>query len=343
MAQKVGLVGLALALVWVGATLPAHLFAPSTDPVPARVAEWARENGLGWAVTTAEQIVYQFDPPPTGGTVTGGVPSVMPVTEASPAATGEDLATLPTHASAPMAGEGQWQPLLSYHGKVVARAAFVRPDAVHTSFLVGAVWMDPRLVHFSLHQGSEVPGGTPLAPNQLTATEQRTVLAAFNSGFQMKDANGGYWQNGTTVSPLVSGAASMVFTKDGRLTVRAWGQDETPGPDVVAVRQNLQLLIDQGEMNPQVNDPNSSAWGKTLGNSAFVWRSAIGTRPDGSIVFVIGPALNVATLAQVVHDAGAVEAMELDINKDWTSFITYTHPGPQPHKLNADQKPKGWR
>jgi hypothetical protein len=69
-------------------------------------------------------------------------------------------------------------------------------------------------------------------------------------------------------------------------------------------------------------------WGKTVGNAAYVWRSGIGVRADGSVVFVVGPAMTIQTLAGVLQDAGAVNAMELDINPDWTNYITYSHPAP---------------
>jgi len=38
--------------------------------------------------------------------------------------------------------------------------------------------------------------------------------------------------------------------------------------------------------------------------------------------------MNIETLAGVLHDAGAVNAMQLDINPDWTNYITYSHPSP---------------
>jgi len=38
----------------------------------------------------------------------------------------------------------------------------------------------------------------------------------------MMDANGGYWQDGKTAVPLRSGAASMVFYKDGHVDVVKW-------------------------------------------------------------------------------------------------------------------------
>ena len=35
----------------------------------------------------------------------------------------------------------------------------------------------------------------------------------------------------------------------------------------------------------------------------------------------------VGSLAEILRRAGAVRAMELDINTYWTSFISYRHPG----------------
>lgn len=96
-------------------------------------------------------------------------------------------------------------------------------------------------------------------------------------------------------------------------------------------------MVDHGALTPEVNDPTTNAWGKTVGNAAYVWRSAIGTRPDGSVLFAIGPAMNIQTLAQVMKAGGADEAMQLDINKDRTSFITYGRPGATPSTLTADE------
>lgn len=44
---------------------------------------------------------------------------------------------------------------------------------------------------------------------------------------------------------------------------------------------------------------------------------------DGSIVYAMGPALSVRTLAELLHRAGAVRAMELGINTEWVSFMTH--------------------
>lgn len=332
---RVLLVPLMAAVLFVAFTLGPVLAAPGTDPTVARVAEWAREWGLGDLVTGAERALYEAEKPPEGGSLPAGIPSTGTVDSG--------LKPIPARALPALPGEGQWQDLLKVRGRTVARVAFLRPDDTHTSFSVGVVLLDPRALAFRLHQGTHVPGGRQVAPEVLTPDERKTVLATFNSGFQLKDAAGGYWQNGTTISPLVSGAASMVFGKDGSLTVESW-PGGNPGPDVAAVRQNLVLMVDRGEITPQVTDPSGThPWGATVGDKAFVWRTAIGVRLDGTVVFVVGPALTVETLASIARDAGAVEAMELDINKDWTNFIWYSHPGPTPHKLTDDEVPNAAR
>lgn len=323
-------------VVWLGGSLGAALLAPGTDPVAARVAEWGRVHGLGWAVTGMEQAQYQLTKPKTGGTVAGGLPTVghtdpsaKPTQSATqpPATTAAPTPLTPLVTSSALAGEGQWHDLYAVHGQPAARVAFLRPDSLHTSYYVQVIWMDPRLLSFTLYPGYKVPGPSAGGPNTIPAAKLGSVLATFNSGFLMSDAQGGYWQNGHAVVPLRTGAASMVLTTDGHIRVEAW-PGGTPGAGIAAVRQNLDPLIQHGVISPAATQANSSAWGKTVGNTAYVWRSGIGVRADGSIVSVVGPAMDVASLAQVLHDAGAVTAMELDINPSWTNYITYSHPTP---------------
>lgn len=344
---RAGILAVFVVLVLVtGASIGEALAAPGTDTIAARLAEWARTHGLGAVVTYLEQEQYNLTKPAVGGTVTGGIPhlshALVPSVPARELSRPADLSPI---VGTPLPGEGVWQPLLKAHGKIAAWVTFMRPDAVHTSYLVSVVWMNPKLLRFVQHPGYQVPGDPGIGPDQLTRTERTSVLATFNSGFQMVDARGGYWQSGTTVAPLVKGAASMVLSSGGTFRVEPWPGGE-PGPGRAAVRQNLTLLIDHGAVSPLVRSVSTRAWGKTVGNAAYVWRSAVATRRDGADLFVVGPAMSVSTLANVLRAAGATEAMEMDINRDWTSFITYTHPQPgtaQPHKLTADMHPSSYR
>lgn len=313
------------------------LSAPGTDSVEARLAAWARDHELGWVVTGAEQVLYQATKPPEGGPA-ADIPDVEEVTVDAPVPTATPSETASAQPSQPpqlaltrlsvpgvslSQGEGEWKPLLGPHTDPWAHVAFVRPDAAHPRFMVSAIHMDQKRLKFNLFPGSQVPGGSYAkagVPNQLTGDVRASVLATFNSGFMMKDTAGGYWQNGVAVEPLKAGAASMVFTKDGAVCLEEW-QGKEPASDVAAVRQNLVFMVKDGKPVPEVKNPKTSAWGKTVGNEAFVWRSAIGQRTDGSLVYVIGPALSVVSLADIMVAAGCDKAMELDINSAWTSFI----------------------
>lgn len=325
-----------LLIVSTGVSVAPALMAPGTDSVAARLAEWGRDHGLGWAVTALEEVQYAKNQPVIGGSVAGGLPTVgtNPTVQSSASATpsaGPATTAAPgilaPLVSTPLAGEGVWRNLYSVNGMPAARVTSLRPDSQHTSYYVQVVWMDPTLVSFRLHPGYKVPGPAITPDNQLSPAELNSVLATFNSGFLMKDARGGYWQNGRSIVALRTGAASMVLTTDGHVMLEAW-PGGTPAPGIAAVRQNLDMVIENGVVSPAVTQASASVWGKTIGNAAYVWRSGIGIRADGSVVFVVGPAMNIASLAGVLHDAGAVNAMQLDINPDWTNYITYTHPSP---------------
>ncbi len=338
-------------LAWLTWSIGGALTAPGTDTTSARLAEWGRFHGLGWAVSSLEQLQYKADPPKVGGSVAGGIPTIAPVQPgpSQPARSATYLAPpapIPAQAQPALPHEGVWQPLVSFGGEPAILAAFVRPDAQHTSYLVGVASINQKLLRMELHPGYKVPGDSNLSkPSQVPPAQRDALMATFNSGFTMNDANGGYWQDGKSVVPLRTGAASMVFSKDGRVDVVRWGGGR-PGPDVAAVRQNLGLLVDHGKITPDVDNPTTSTWGQTLGNKTYVWRSAVGIRKDGSLVFVAGASMSIRTLANVVHDTGVVRAMELDINPAWTNFITYTHPGTgvaEPHMLTKDMQPNPHR
>ena len=90
--------------------------------------------------------------------------------------------------------------------------AVARPVAVYETMLdpaggttpAGIAWMDTRLLSARLYSGSRSPGGGPYkytAP--VTAGRgQRRWSAAFNGGFLMADAHGGYYTEGRVIDPL---------------------------------------------------------------------------------------------------------------------------------------------
>ena len=49
----------------------------------------------------------------------------------------------------------------------------------------------------------------------------------------------------------------------------------------------------------------------------------MGVTAVGALVYVAGPALNPLQLAQLLLRAGVLRGMQLDINPNWTVFVTY--------------------
>ena len=96
----------------------------------------------------------------------------------------------------------------------------------------------------------------------------------------------------------------------------------------MSVRQNLDLLVDGGQPVPGLDAADTTQWGYTLGNRVYVWRSGLGVTADGALVYVGGPGLNITDLADLLARAGAVRAMELDINTDWVNLATYRPSSP---------------
>jgi hypothetical protein len=313
-------------------SLVSALTGPGPGSVAARAADWGRGHGMAAAVAWVENVWYSHHPPPVGGRPpSGAIPS--PVTSGTRVGGSAPPHLPPPSAVAPLAqpglaGEGVWHPAGRLVGGIPAvYEAFLRPDPVHTSLVAGIAWMDTTLLRASLYSGSYIPGGGPwalTAPVAPTAAEQ--LVAAFNSGFRMADAEGGYYTQGRTVYPLRTGAASLVIFRDGRATVAQWGRDVTMTRQVTAVRQNLRLIVDHAAAVPGL--ATSSAWGATLGNDVYVWRSGLGVTADGALVYVAGPGLDVPSLAGLLVRAGAVRGMELDINTDWVNLATYRPPTP---------------
>ena len=212
----------------------------------------------------------------------------------------------------------------------VYETALVPPGGTQAA---GMAWMDTRLLAARLYSGSASPGGGPYgftAPVQ--AAQAQTLVAAFNGGFKMNAAQGGYYTEGRTVVPLVAGAASFVIYANGSATVGAWGTDVSMAPNVAAVRQNLVPLVAGGQPTAQAASPDWQSWGGTCAATSCStkvpgienqWRSGAGVTANGALVYAEGPALSPLQLAQLLVRAGVVRGMELDINPNWPVFATY--------------------
>jgi hypothetical protein len=328
---------------WVAFSLGQALTANNGLSMSSKLAEWARDHYLGSVVTLMEQLTYT--PPQKGGKpgfslsdpqgnlkfkhVHGFKPDVP-----------KNLTPFATPA---LAGEGAWRLQETVRGEPALFTTFMRVNAVNTSYVAAIASFDQRLVKFQLHPGSQDPGaGFGGVPAWIPTGARKGLLATFNGGFRLNASKGGFYLNGSTSGTLTSGAASVVYYRNGTIKVGEWGRDVNMTSDVVGVRQNLKLIVDQARVVPNINTNVEAQFGATLGGAYAVWRSGIGITKNNRIIYVYGPALTAANLADMLQRAGAVEGMELDINPYWTTFEYYHaagHPArPTPVVLLPNQQ-----
>ena len=232
----------------------------------------------------------------------------------------------------PLADEGVWSAAGSSPPSpgippLVAKA-FLRPDPTRPYAVVTLLQFDLRFDIVHLVAGKQQPGG-PLGhagPGAIPAnmTQGNALLAAFNGGFKYADGRYGMMAQGIVYAPPQPGAATIAITRDGHLLLGAWGL--APGlqetnANLVAWRQNGALLIDNGMLNPLTND--GAAWGGTVLNRASTWRSGIGITAHHTLIYAAGNALTAATLGLALRRAGAVYAMQMDINPLWVRAFLY--------------------
>ena len=186
---------------------------------------------------------------------------------------------------------------------------------------------DQGHVHLTLHAGSLDGGAGPWTyGDQITAREIHQVVAAFNGGFRLTYANVGFVSGGRVAVALKRGLASIVTYTDGTTGIGAWQEGvPTATRHVFSVLQNQSLLVDRGVAAPNVSSCVLACWGATIKSVTVVARSGIGITAGGQLVWAAGEQLTPAQLASALIGAGAIRAVELDINPDWVAGYLYVH------------------
>jgi hypothetical protein len=187
-------------------------------------------------------------------------------------------------------------------------------------------WFDHTRTALALYPGRyEPPSAVVRGPMSVPQDQRWRLLATFNGGFTYIDGGNGSGVNGQTNEPLKDGLATLIGYRNGTVNIVNWKGGPDVGPNVVFARQSLPPIIWNGKLNPALND--SSQWGATLGNAVRVWRTGVGIDRRGNVIYAAADYQTVITLAQVLRRAGAVRAMQFDINPEWPTLITYGHNG----------------
>ncbi|MBS1881074.1 MAG: phosphodiester glycosidase family protein [Actinobacteria bacterium] len=294
--------------------------------------EWLRSNGGNPIVSEIENWYYELNAPEKGGPTLTSLPQVgVNGAEGGEEASQKRIYRPPRvtpliHPALP--GEGVWKPAGAHAGKrpPVLLTTF-RSDPEYPQFIAGVAWMNGNRTHVEYTPGTAEPPeplehrGSGEVPPEL----RKGLVATFNGGFPLETSNAGLIYRGKVVETMVNGIATIVGYRDGSVNIVRWNQGTTVPPNVWFAKQNLPPIIYEGKLNPNLS--NGPEWGETVNNAVRVWRSGIGIDAHGNLLYAAANYQTVESLAKVLKAAGAVRALELDINEDWTSFITYRHPG----------------
>jgi hypothetical protein len=306
------------------------LLAPSNSSVGIRSVEWLRDHGAAGLVSKVESIYYQLTAPAKGGPALRALPRVGvagagALSRVAPSYRPPRIGPL---AQPALPGEGLWhatQPGLGPNPPLLV-STFRSDPSEYPRLVAGVAWIDTHRSTVSLYPGRVEPSvAIPRGSMDVPERFRHRLLATFNSGFKLADARGGFALHGRTYAPLLPGRATFVRYANGRVDILAWHGSATAPRDVVFARQNLPLIVDHRRPNPNLND--GPEWGATLGNAIQVWRSGVGVDRHGNLIYAAANDQTVSSLARILIHAGAVRAMQLDINSYWVSFISYAHPG----------------
>ncbi len=310
------------------------LVRPSDTSVGIRSVEWLRDNGARGLVNTIESMYYSLNAPSTGGPALRTLP--RQAGSQTPAGTTRSHVSAPTSYRPPpippvitpaLPGEGAWRSPYSGARRPPVLVTSYRPDPNYPQMVAGVAWIDSAETTTQLYPGRQEPAVSipSRGPMEVPGSMRGRLVATFNSAFKLSDSGGGFASNGHTYAAMHDGMATIVRYRSGRVDVMAWNGGSAAGPDIAYARQNLPLIVSAGQLNPNLSD--GSEWGVTLGNAVRVWRSGVGVDARGNLIYAVAPDQTVGSLAAILRHAGAVRAMELDINTYWPSFITYRAPG----------------
>jgi hypothetical protein len=321
-------------MVPVGVSYVHAVTMPSNSSLGVNTVEWLRDNGARAIVNQIENWYYTLNAPSTGGPPLRSLPKQPGAATASQLArTNRRLGVyyrpqrIPPVIRPALAGEGAWRASFAGGGPnpPVLITSF-RPDPNYPQLVAGVAWINHTRTSTWLYPGRLEPTVSlpSRGPTEVPPAARTHLVATFNSGFKLADSGGGFAVGGHAYAPLKPGLATIVRYRDGHVDVISWNGGPSAGSKIVYARQNLPLIVDNGRPNPNLS--TGPQWGATLGNAIRVWRSSVGIDRHGNLIYAAANDQTVGSLAAIMIRAGAIRAMELDINTYWVSFITYHAP-----------------
>jgi hypothetical protein len=298
---------------------------PSSLPLGVRTVEWLRMHHMNRLVDEAEHVYYTWQTPAKGGRQLETLPTVGLRAEPKAHKSAPWPARVRPVFAHPLPGEGAWKPSgPPVGGRAAVLVTTFRTERDYPRIVAYVAWFDHTRTALAYYPGRyEPPSATLRGPMEVPWGQRWRLLATFNSGFIYSDGLNGDALDGHVNEPLRDGLGTLVAYRNGAVNIVDWRGGPRPRSVIAFARQSLPLIIEHGRLSPALND--SSRWGFTLGNAVRVWRTGIGIDRRGNLIYAAADFQTVTSLAEILKRAGAVRAMELDINPEWPTLITYRH------------------
>lgn len=243
-------------------------------------------------------------------------------------------AAIPSLWKEPREGEGQWVPIRhpflrklegTEPGSQVPPyfyQTFIRPDPKRPYSEVLLIAMDMRQLELRMQAGFEDPQPTAGPPGDgrlpTDPAIYKRVVATFNGAFKTTHGEYGMMVDRRVLLPPVPGGATVVVDDEGSTGLGSWPRTTDIPKNLVAFRQNLDPLIEDGIPNPT----GRYIWGWQLqGQSVMTHRTALCVTPTGHLYYAFGEEVDGPTLGRALKQAGCAYGIHLDMNPGHCGFV----------------------
>ncbi len=254
-------------------------------------------------------------------------------------------------------GEGKWVPMRRMVREAPDKAtlfyqSWLRPDRERPFSRVSVTAWDPSRLALGVVAGTREPisttglKGTGRIPRR--ADLMPRVVAAFNGGFQTKHGAYGMVEERAVLVPPAGEAATITTNAHGDVLLGTWpGSKPRPNPWtlapgvplppwVMSMRQNLDPLVDKGQVNPA----KRRKWGSTAGqhvDKTHTIRTGMCLLEGGALAYFFGTSVSAQTLGKAMLAYHCDYGIHLDMNAGHSGFEFYNIKDAQGEDFKAER------
>jgi len=308
------------------------------------------ENQVFGAKDAIRRLAYSFTPSSDTNSLKEAVTVTPPATSVAPAASNAaPTATkarvfeenwpppqIPSLWKQTESGEGEWvaatEPLLRPSRAMVPPGTEAAPAYFYKTYTrsdpkraFAKTWfiaMDMRQLTLGMQAGFEDPepltgpAGEGHLPDDPSIYGR--VVGTFNGAFKTEHGKYGMMVARRVLLPPVPGAATVAITTSREVAFGSWPHSSAIPDDILSFRQNLDPLVEDGEVNPT----GRVIWGWQLqGTAVQTERTALCVTAKGHVYYVWAEQADAKSLGEAMRQAGCSYALHLDMNPGHCGFM----------------------